>query len=509
MAENKDNEDLLPDMELGDLGDFGDIGNLSDADLDAFLNDDTLNNGSDTEDMVLEFDGLMELSDFEELGASENMAGMDDLLGFDSDWNTDVKEESKSSEKQPEDVLEADFPEKTVSPESKASDDIPGVMDIKKEAELEKIGEPVTETAAEETGAFGMEDFIDLDAMAAPEGMAFKNEAENTREEEQDEIEDILNIGGAFLEENPELAGIENVNDELLLDVPELDEKQKKKALKEKKKESSADGNVSIWKKLFGNVPDENAEKNAAKEAKRQAEKEAKKASKKTKEEIALEKQEKQKEKQEAAAAKKAEQDAKKAQKAEAKKLKLAEKAAAREAEKLEEAQEPPTRINRVGAGIILVTFAVIAVVIIVGNNSYAYSQCIAKATAYFGQKEYTNAYNEIYGVKVKKSDEEIKDQVMTVMFIEKQRNSFDNYFAMEMYPEALDSLLKGLDKYDKYLDQARSLGIESDLDYVKDEILAELKSAFNISEKKAYQLLSISDIRKYTEAVTEASGAK
>lgn len=505
MAENKDNEDLLPDMELGDLGDFGDIGNLSDADLDAFLNDDTLNNGLDTENMVLEFDGLMDLSDFEELGSSENMAGMDDLLGFDSDWNEDLTGESKSSEEQPEDVLEANFPEKTVSQESEAPDGIPGVMDIKK-AEPKKMAEPVTETATEEAADPGIEDFIDLDAMAMPEdgleNIPFKDEAENSGEEEQDEIEDILNMGGAFLEENPELAGIEDVNDELLLDVPEPDKKQKKK-------KSSSDGNVSIWKKLFGNVPDENAEKNAAKEAKRQAEKEAKKASKKTKEEIALEKQEKQKAKQEAADAKKAEQDAKKAQKAEAKKLKLAEKAAAKEARELEEAQEPPTRINRIGAGIILVTFAVIAVVIIVGNNSYAYSQCIAKATAYFGQKEYTNAYNEIYGVKVKKSDEEIKDQVMTVMFIEKQRNSFDNYFAMEMYPEALDSLLKGLDKYDKYLDQARSLGIESDLDYVKDEILAELKSAFNISEKRAYQLLSISDARKYTEAVTEASGAK
>ncbi len=147
-----------------------------------------------------------------------------------------------------------------------------------------------------------------------------------------------------------------------------------------------------------------------------------------------------------------------------------------------------------------------VAIVIIVGNNSYAYSQCIAKAAAFFGQKEYTDAYNEIYGVKVKKSDEELKDQVMTVMFVEKQLNSFDNFFAMEMYPQALDSLLKGLRKYDKYLEQARSLGIENDVNYVRSKIISELKSAFNLSEKSAYKLLSISDPQEYTKQVMKAA---
>lgn len=320
---------------------------------------------------------------------------------------------------------------------------------------------------------------------------------------ETDDVGDILNMGGADLEENPDPDEMESMNDELLLDADFDNGQEKRKG----KVVGTADSKkAGLLEKLFGNVPDENAAKNAAKEAQREAAKEAKKAAKKTKEEIALEKQEKQKAKEEAAAIKKAEQEAKKAKKDEAKKLKLAEKAAAREAREQEEAKEPPTRINRAGASVILVTFAVIAIVIVVGNNSYAYSQCITRAAAFFGQKEYTNAYNQIYGVKVKESDEELKDQVMTVMFVEKQLNSFDNYFALEMYPEALDSLLKGLDKYDKYLEQARSLGIESDVNYVRDKIISELKSAFNMSEKSAYQLLSISDPSEYTEQVMKAA---
>lgn len=508
MAE-QDTDDLLAGM--GDLGDLEEFEGLSDADFKDLLGDDAfLNEGLENDGFAPEFDDLMDLEDFEKLDASETMAGIDDLPGFDSDWGADLAESSEASENQAEKISLEKLPEDGMLQEPEAFGDIPGLMDME-EAKPQEMTADIPEAAMEETAELG-EDFIDLDAMVASEealeSIPLKEEAENPQESEQDEIEDILNMGGAALDENPDLNGIENVND-VLLDIPELNENQEKKTGKQKKKKASETEKVSIWQKLFGNVPDENAEKNAAREAERQAAKEAKKASKKTKEELALEKQEKKKAKEEAAAAKKAEQDAKKAQKAEEKKLKLAEKAAAKEARELEEAKEPPTRINRVGAGIILVSFAVIAVVIIVGNNAYAYSQCMAKAAAYFEKKEYTNAYNEIYGVQVKKSDEELRDQVMTVMFIEKQLNSFDNYFAMEMYPEALDSLLKGLDKYDKYLDQARSLGIESDINYVKDQILSELKSAFNISSKQAYKLLSISDAGEYTDAVIEASGAK
>jgi chemotaxis protein histidine kinase CheA len=494
MAEERETDNLLSDIdELPDLGDLGDLGEFADGDLDSLLGDTDL-------DLDSEFGDLMDLSDFEELDPSGNMDGLFDIQT--ENWENDLAEE-KPEKKAAEEEQEA----KAVSEE--VPEPVSEAVLSQDESEVSSQEEVQKEEAAaqEEMSA----EVTDLEEMPAEASSQEENAEvqEQTAQEPEDEVQDLLDLGGASLQEKPNLDGIESVNDELLLDVPELEEEvsaKEKKAAKKAAKKEKKEKKPSIFKRVFGNVPDENAEKNAAKEAERQAAKEAKKAAKKTKEEIALEKQEKKKAKEEAAALKKAEQDAKKAQKEEQKKLKLAEKAAAKEAREMEEAKEPPTRINRVGAGVILVTFAIIAVVIIGGNNSYAYSQCITKAASYFKQQEYTNAYNQIYGVEVKKSDEELKDQVMTVMFIEKQRNSFDNYFAMEMYPEALDSLLKGLSKYDKYLEQARSLGIESDVNYVRDEILAELASAFNISEKKAYKLLSITDSEEYTKQVIAAA---
>lgn len=471
MADNKDTDDLF--NEIGELGELGE------GDFQDFLGDDD----SELANFSTEFDGLMDLADFEELGSSDSMEGLDDLLNMDSDnWASNLGEQDSILEDNTIDSIKSNISEQMPTKDIAMGSSNKSVNKEQKKASLKEIPD----------GDMG-EEFLDLEADFA---------------QGEDDIGNILTMGGADLDEDPDLAGIESINDELLLDT-EFNEKQEKKALnsgKGKAAETSNSGKVSFFQKLFGNVPDENAAKNAAKEAERQAAKEAKKASKKTKEELALEKQEKQKAKEEAAAVKKAEQEAKKAKKDEEKKLKLAEKAAEKEAREQEEAKEPVTRINRVGAGIIFATFAMIAIVIIVGNNSYAYSQCIARAAAFFGQKEYTNAYNQIYGVKVKRSDEELKDQVMTVMFVEKQLNSFDNYFALEMYPEALDSLLKGLNKYDKYLEQARSLGIESDVNYVRDKIISELKSAFNISERSAYHLLSISDPREYTKQVIKAA---
>ncbi len=430
-------------------------------------------------DFSSEFDGLMDLEDFEKLGSSDSMGGLDGLLDMDFDSGASSSEE--------DDDLSLDL-EMNITNEN-ASTNAPKQKQSISDSTKKNSNQPKETASKKPAMESSTEEFLDLDDELIIEG----------EESKKDNVQNALDTG----KKNAEFIGVDEVNDELLLDMPDLDEK---KALKNVKEKDSGDKANGIFQKIFGNVPDENAEKAAAKEAERQAAKEAKKAAKKTKEEIALEKQEKQKAKEEAAAIKKAEQEAKKAKKEEAKKLKLAEKAAAKEAREQEEAKEPVTRINRVGAGIVFATFAMVAIVIIVGNNSYAYSQCIAKAAAFFGQKEYTDAYNEIYGVKVKKSDEELKDQVMTVMFVEKQLNSFDNFFAMEMYPQALDSLLKGLRKYDKYLEQARSLGIENDVNYVRSKIISELKSAFNLSEKSAYKLLSISDPQEYTKQVMKAA---
>ena len=97
-------------------------------------------------------------------------------------------------------------------------------------------------------------------------------------------------------------------------------------------------------------------------------------------------------------------------------------------------------------------------------------------------------------------------DKVVTVMYVNKQLNSYNNYYAMQMYPEALDSLLKGLQKYDRHLETAGQLGVVDVMDYVRAQIIRELKTTYSMNEKKAYEIINMDTQEAYSQKVIEAA---
>ena len=202
------------------------------------------------------------------------------------------------------------------------------------------------------------------------------------------------------------------------------------------------------------------------------------------------------------------EEEAKKEKEAEAAKKKEDKKAAAakKEAElkrlRAEALEQPEGKINKAGAIIIFLFFIVAAAVVIVGTNIFSYDISIADATYKFGNHKYTEAYEDIRGLKIKEKDMEIHDKIYTVMFVNKQLNSYNNFFAMGDYASALDSLIKGLSRYDKYIALARQLGIHTDLDYVRKQIMAELQNVYGVSEREALELMEMTDRQDYSERI-------
>ncbi|MDF2611778.1 MAG: hypothetical protein K0R92_3252, partial [Lachnospiraceae bacterium] len=165
----------------------------------------------------------------------------------------------------------------------------------------------------------------------------------------------------------------------------------------------------------------------------------------------------------------------------------------------IDEIEEDEGRINRLGASIVFLFFGLLVLMLLAGTNVISYSLSIQNATNYFEKQKYTQAYNEVYGIEIKDEDIEFYDKIMTVMFVNKQLNSYNNYYSLAKYPEALDSLLKGLKRYDKYIELATILGIKTDLDYVRNQILAELENVFNLSEKDALQMLKYDSMDEYS----------
>lgn len=159
-------------------------------------------------------------------------------------------------------------------------------------------------------------------------------------------------------------------------------------------------------------------------------------------------------------------------------------------------------KINRVGASIVFAFFGIILVFLLLGTNWFTYSISIENAEKYYNKQKYTEAYNEIYGLEIKDKDKDIYNKIMTIMFVRKQFESYENYYSINKYPEALDSLLKGLDKYNKYKVLASLYGIEEDLDIVRDEILYELDQVFHLKEEDALEIISEENELEYSKQV-------
>lgn len=270
-----------------------------------------------------------------------------------------------------------------------------------------------------------------------------------------------------------------------LLDVEEGSDVPKgKEKVNEKKKKRS------IFQILFGNVPIDPS----------------KVKPEPTQEQIAAQKEKEEEEKKTKAAAKKLAAEEKKQIAQKNKEEKARQKAFAKEekkAKKLEEAKQileemKETRINRVGATIVFSFFTVCAIVMISGSEMFGYTVSIHSAEDNFKKaynnnvKYYTDAYNDIYGLEIKPEDRLLSDKIMTVMFVNKELNSYNSHMVMKDYRAALHSLLLGLYRYGKYYEQAIPLGIDRDMDYVRTQILKELKSTFSISEDEAELLRSM-----------------
>ncbi|QHQ62530.1 hypothetical protein Ana3638_18500 [Anaerocolumna sedimenticola] len=156
-------------------------------------------------------------------------------------------------------------------------------------------------------------------------------------------------------------------------------------------------------------------------------------------------------------------------------------------------------KINKLAVIFVMTFFILIGGFVIIGTNQYSYSLDIKNANINFSRQRYTEAYNEIYGLDIKKKDKETYEKIMTVMFVNKELNSYNNYMDIKMYPQALDSLLKGIERYDKYIKHATDLGIQKDMENVKKKIMKELKQKFDLTEEEAIALNESGDQTEYS----------
>lgn len=269
---------------------------------------------------------------------------------------------------------------------------------------------------------------------------------------------------------------------------------RKKKEPKPKKEKKD-----SFWKRIFGNIITEQTAEEEAKEREMEladAEERAKLKEEKKKQEAAA--------KQEKAEQAKAEKDRKAAEKAEKATAKAAEKEEKKRLKLEREANEVVGKINPVGATIVMVFFGVIAIVVLLGTQTFSYSSAVNGAESHFDKGDYEQAYESLSGVEVSEKSTELADKVRICMQLQKELNSYTNYYEMKMYLEALDSLMKGIRSYDENKTKADDYGILGQYNALEGQIAQNLYSEFGVSESQARNINGMESQEEYTARLEE-----
>jgi len=149
-----------------------------------------------------------------------------------------------------------------------------------------------------------------------------------------------------------------------------------------------------------------------------------------------------------------------------------------------------------------IMIFTIIGVTL--GGSYYNYRTRMTKAVAYYVDDDYKSAYDELAGLTIKSEDEFFYHQIMIVMSVQSNYDTFKSMMELEQYVQALDYLLKGVDNFDLYQNEARDYESFDDMQVALDRITAALSYYFGITESEAREINLIEYKKDYSEAVYE-----
>lgn len=505
-----DKLDDMADLDMGDL-DFSDI-DFDDLDVTKL---DELPDDADLDALLKEFDGNFEIEDHFEQDSTDSTEKEDkqeEIAEASKEKDSDKKDEVEKPDQQ---TFDADqFLDGLLLDEEQEAAQKNPLEEVNMEQEdVSQMEETKEESATSNDEAYDLDDLLEdmgeeirsseeeitdiPEENKQPENIEGQPAEEEVKASDGDDLEDLFSL--LDLDENEsqehnedgssenEIPMQDNPLDDLdVVGLQEPDDEVSKKEKPVKKK--------SLMTILFGE-PDEDDELSPEElEAIEQ-----KKAEKKAKKEAAkLAKEEKKAAAKEEKAAKAG--DKKKAQE-EKKKVRAVKKAKQKEEE--EKNAEPVKPLNKPAVVFIFTLFLGGAFLLYLGMNNFNYTLAIQKATDYFDNQKYHKAYDEIKGVEVKEKDQDLKDRIYTVMYVERLYESYQNNIELDRQKKALDSLLRGVDKYYEYYDEAQKLGIVDDLNYSFAQIQTALQDHYGITVEQAAAINQL-DSYEYVQTVDQ-----
>ena len=163
--------------------------------------------------------------------------------------------------------------------------------------------------------------------------------------------------------------------------------------------------------------------------------------------------------------------------------------------------KEPRKKILSTKATVGLVAFAatLVAAVVIVSTILPEHSDLKEARKAYFEQ-DYKTTYENMYGKKLKSSDEILFRRSETILLLNRRWESYKNRMALGQEPKALDSLIEGVNLY-YTLVQGDGAEVIEELNSILTLMTDTLDRVYGVSLQEAIDMNSL-DKNEYTDRI-------
>ncbi len=152
----------------------------------------------------------------------------------------------------------------------------------------------------------------------------------------------------------------------------------------------------------------------------------------------------------------------------------------------------------------IIATFLVLSIsiigVVMVGMTFTGIKRHMTQAQEYFEAGDYIKAYEKLNGFDL--SDEKVsllRNQARTLADLQLCQQEYEAFIEYEKYNYALDALITGIGRYEKYKDDAVEYGISDQYEAYANTMISELDESFSLSKEEALAIYNQPNRHYYT----------
>lgn len=160
----------------------------------------------------------------------------------------------------------------------------------------------------------------------------------------------------------------------------------------------------------------------------------------------------------------------------------------------------PP--LPKVPVILVFVMAASILVLVLAGTHLVGYSNSFSDADQAFAEGRYSDAFQAVAGEKVKEKDTDTYEKYRITAMVYAEYEAYESMMDAKVYDMALDSLIRTVQRYDRYLQDAETYGSRGEFDKIASAAETALQQDFGLTAEDARAMYAMSDKETYSREI-------